>query len=417
MNYTADSIIRIAKRMSNPKRHYLVVNPLQGKHLPVHPKDALAMMHALGTKVREVYPKENVLCIGFAETATAIGAVVASHFSGNYIHTTREEAGRGYFSFAEEHSHATEQKLCADHWDQLIKGVERIVIVEDEISTGKTARALVSVLRKSAAVPENLPFSVAALTNLAQEEDERLFAEAGIETLFLVKADKSGFDARADGHAADESLLIDARVKRAASAAPLPAATAPADEDSLPFDIDGPVSGAPPLPVIPVLTSPPSAEIITSLGRLDPRIGVLTADYMAMCEMLGYELGDKLGLDQFQHGSLLVLGTEECMYPALSVAAFFETTYPNLSVYNQATARTSIVPSPDADSPITKGYQFRSVYDTSRATYLYNLGAYDRAILITDSNLASDELQTATEDVRAALSMAGTHSFLAVHWI
>lgn len=35
--YTAAGTLRIAKRYNNPKRSYLLVNPLQAKHIPVSP--------------------------------------------------------------------------------------------------------------------------------------------------------------------------------------------------------------------------------------------------------------------------------------------------------------------------------------------------------------------------------------------
>ena len=35
--YTAADTLRIAKRYNNPKRSYLLVNPLQAKHIPVSP--------------------------------------------------------------------------------------------------------------------------------------------------------------------------------------------------------------------------------------------------------------------------------------------------------------------------------------------------------------------------------------------
>ena len=41
MNYQQKDLVRIAKRENNTKRNYLVVDPLQGKHVPVEPSKAL----------------------------------------------------------------------------------------------------------------------------------------------------------------------------------------------------------------------------------------------------------------------------------------------------------------------------------------------------------------------------------------
>lgn len=70
------------------------------------------MMEALGDLLARKYPQTK-LVIGFAETATAIGAVVAERIAPDcvYVHTTREQfpAANQWIEFLEEHSHAVEQ--------------------------------------------------------------------------------------------------------------------------------------------------------------------------------------------------------------------------------------------------------------------------------------------------------------------
>ncbi|MBQ1336460.1 MAG: phosphoribosyltransferase domain-containing protein, partial [Selenomonadaceae bacterium] len=104
--FTAEDLLRVAKRHNNRKRKYILVNPLQGKHVPVSPTLSLSMMRALGDKVAARYGDAR-LVIGFAETATAIGAVVANSVSEEcvYLQTTREELPhRGaHIDFLEEH--------------------------------------------------------------------------------------------------------------------------------------------------------------------------------------------------------------------------------------------------------------------------------------------------------------------------
>ena len=77
MRYEEKDLVRIAKRENNNKRSYLVVDPLQGKHVPVSPFKALTLFSSLADKVREAYSEEKLLLVGFAETATAIGAEIA----------------------------------------------------------------------------------------------------------------------------------------------------------------------------------------------------------------------------------------------------------------------------------------------------------------------------------------------------
>ena len=79
-SYSSQDLLRIAKRFNNPKRTYLLVDPLQAKHIPVSPGRALEMMESLGDLLKK-YPGPR-LVIGFAETATAIGAAAASRSPG-----------------------------------------------------------------------------------------------------------------------------------------------------------------------------------------------------------------------------------------------------------------------------------------------------------------------------------------------
>ena len=53
MNYQQKDLVRIAKRENNTKRSYLVVDPLQGKHVPVEPSKALNLFKSLAEKRSE----------------------------------------------------------------------------------------------------------------------------------------------------------------------------------------------------------------------------------------------------------------------------------------------------------------------------------------------------------------------------
>mgnify|MGYP000267290911 CR=1 FL=1 len=56
----------------------------------------------------------------------------------DYIQTTREVIpGVNYLFFSEEHSHATEQKLVKDDIDRAAAETDRIIFIEDEVTTGK----------------------------------------------------------------------------------------------------------------------------------------------------------------------------------------------------------------------------------------------------------------------------------------
>ena len=90
MEYVESDLVRIAKRENNTKRKYLVVDPLQGKHIPVMPSRTLDLFTSLADTFRNEYKNERLLLVGFAETATAIGAQVAISIGAKYIQTTRD---------------------------------------------------------------------------------------------------------------------------------------------------------------------------------------------------------------------------------------------------------------------------------------------------------------------------------------
>ena len=200
--YSECDLLRLAKRVNNTKRSYLLVNPLQGKHIPVDPEAALTMMQALGKTVKENY-EGKPLVIGFSETATAIGSAVATEIGDEcfYTQTTREldEDVQSWIFFSEEHSHATEQKLCADGLDWQISHSDYILLVDDEISTGKTILNIVSAIRNSCPSAEHKLFVVASVLNRVDKDHLSAFAEQGISFVFLLHLDTEDYEERVRG--------------------------------------------------------------------------------------------------------------------------------------------------------------------------------------------------------------------------
>ena len=202
MEYTEADLVKLAKREKNKKRNYLLVNPMQGKHVPVSPTKALRLFDDLADKIRKSYELEKLLLVGFAETATAIGAELAVSLGVKYIQTTREIiAGADYLFFSEEHSHATEQKLVKEDMDRVMPEIERIIFVEDELTTGKTILNIISILEKR--YPKKIEFSVASILNGMNEENFQVYKDKNIELFYLLKTDHSGYSEAADKLSAD----------------------------------------------------------------------------------------------------------------------------------------------------------------------------------------------------------------------
>lgn len=169
----------------NPRRAQLLVSRLLGKHVPTDPRlvrasglllgglvaDALAgrpprplpvdLLHGaiagepgaaitLGLTAGAGTAPVDALVLGFAETATALGHCVAEALGCDYLHSTRRAvpgiAAAG--GFAEEHSHATDHVLLPTDPD-LLRGDRPLVLVDDELSTGRTALNTITALHRA----------------------------------------------------------------------------------------------------------------------------------------------------------------------------------------------------------------------------------------------------------------------------
>ena len=83
--------------------------------------------------------------------------------------------------------------------------------------------------------------------------------------------------------------------------------------------------------------------------------------------------------------SILVLGTEEFMFPAMLVGHRLEQNDPQLEVKFHATTRSPIEISDGEGYPLQSRYPLLSLYDEDRHTFIYNLKKYDHVIIITDA--------------------------------
>lgn len=342
-SYTKETTLRVAKRYRNAKRAYLLVNPLQAKHMPVSPTEALTMMRTLGEGLQQEFPGAR-LVLGFAETATALGAAVASRLGPDcaFLTTTREAGeGPGWVRFLEEHSHAAEQKLWGGDLDALLQETDTVLFVDDEISTGKTLRNMVAQLTRRWPALGEKTLVAASLLNRVTPEQEEALADAGITCRCLVRLPQEDHTAQ----------VADWTVTEAP----------PAEPQNLSF----------------------RQETLPGEGLLDPRktlrIGAYDSSCQAVAEvMLSRALGPVETL-----GKTLVLGTEECMYPALHLGEKLERL--GAEVCCHATTRSPIGLCNAPGYPIRSGWKLPSFYEEERTTYVYNLKEYDTVIVVSDT--------------------------------
>lgn len=367
VKYTEQELAAVAKRENNKKRSYLVVNRLQGKHVPVSPGKALRMFGSLAELLLEEYRGERLLLIGFAETATAVGAAVAEKLGALYIQTTREQIQDvEYFYFSEQHSHATEQKLVKDDLDRVMERVDRIIFIEDEITTGNTIRNIIELLKK--AYPGCAGFSAASLLNGMAKTYQEEYAKSGIRLHWLLRTchdsyEERAADCRGDGicHGCDSSL--------------------PA--------------------VVP--------EEYRISGCRDARRLTDGTLYKAACMQMGREAVERL--QPVRGERILVIGTEEFMYPALVLASMLEEKTGWVRCHS--TTRSPILVSSEAWYPLHERYELRSLYDRQRTTFLYDLSAYDRVCMVTD---AGEEEKEGLYSLINALVSCGNERICVIRW-
>lgn len=321
-----------------------MVDPLQGKHIPVSPGEALELFGQLAQQVNDHYGEERILTIGFAETATAIGAHVASCLGTAYIQTTREEIpGAHYLYFSETHSHATEQKLVKEDMDGIIPKTDRILFVEDEVTTGNTILNIIDVMEKT--YSRKLKFSVASLLNGMGEEALLAYKDRQIGLHYIVKTDHGAYPEAAE-RCVDNGKYIVSKT----TAGSLP-------------------------------------EVTEAAGWMDARRLVDAKQYQAACEELWNAVKKLMPVESGK--KYLVVGTEEFMYPALYVGKKME----DLGgwVRTHSTTRSPIMVSGEESYPLHTRYELKSLYDRDRTTYLYEIGKYDGTLVLTDSQKKESE--------------------------
>ena len=393
--YTEAELVRIAKRENNTRRKYLVVNRLQGKHIPVSPKEALQMFRSLAELIKEAYPSERLLMVGFAETATAIGAAVAIECQAAYMQTTREVIdGVDYLYFSESHSHATEQKLVKTDLDKIIGKTDRIVFIEDEVTTGNTILNIVRLIQKTYAQP--VSFAVASILNGMNEEALENYKNLKIPVHYLVKTAHDTYTEIAEQYQADGTCHI---------------CTKPQEKE-----VEQQKEVQQQIEMQQTKEAQQPIEVQEISGWINAR-RLHTADtYKQACEQLWQEIQQKYGYTKYTKETetgrrILVLGTEEFMYPALYVGAKLEEA--GYTVRMHATTRSPIAVSKEEKYPLHTRYELASLYDKNRTTFVYDLAEYEEVLVLMDAQKQETE---GWESLQRALTLNHNRQIRGIRW-
>lgn len=321
--------------------------------------------------MNEAYPSERLFVIGFAETATGIAAGIC-HYLDNvvfYQNTTREhKVSESYLYFTESHSHATDQMLRTTGVGHCIENVNRIVFMDDEVTTGNTICKLASILKEKYGA-SGIKYSIVSVLNSMTKDRIKQLRDEGIECVFLSdipfeykKESIIGISYERDRDTllmADETIGI----------------------DYTEFDT-----------------------------KVNVRSAILFEDYKKENDRFACEIKKHISNEHYE--DLLVLGTEECMYPAIRLGEILKRGGVADAVKVHATTRSPIIASGEGGYPLSHRYRIRSVYDKTRYTYVYNLRKYDKVIVVTDTADVTEGLN----DLILALESVGNQNILVSRW-
>lgn len=211
--FQMDDLFKFGVR-KNPKRNFLFVSTLLGKHLAIQPQ----MLKIAGSLLANIYTKtlydiqfantdvlsraikenyvsdeaqyesqktyklpQKTFIIGFAETATGISESVFSSFSNSFfVHTTRRPvcSRKNAFSFLEEHSHGINHKCFLDNEYEL-RCSDNILLIDDEITTGNTCRNLIRSITKEFGPKK---YTILSILNWCGEKEVEAFKNLESET-------------------------------------------------------------------------------------------------------------------------------------------------------------------------------------------------------------------------------------------
>lgn len=384
----------------NTKRGFLFVSKVLGKHIPVHPLipliggAALAGRYASAVHNETAFEEncdfaqaltaspvreetwqyisrnplplpEKTLFIGFAETATALGHGMFSCFAENaqYIHTTREniQGVENVLHFAEEHSHATEH-YCYAIDPVLFANKDMVVLVDDEITTGKSALNFIKAIqgrypRKKYGIVSILDWRSAADRQRLADTERELGIKIYCISLLSGRISVTGEPA-ADGYQPKEQCSAN-QVQSVVET----------------LIIDNDLGALVKFPSLNTQDKQNIAPYLYSTGRfgIDSRE---QTDLESKLQQAGVLLGQNR-----QGNKTLCLGTGEFMYIPFKIAG-----YMGEGVSVQSTTRSPIYPAEHADYGVQQAISFASPDDESITNYLYNIpvGYYDEVFIFLE---------------------------------
>ncbi|MGP3971189.1 phosphoribosyltransferase [Streptomyces sp. 6N223] len=383
----------------NPRRAHLLVSTVLGKHVPQRPARVHGTGVALGRQVRALLGEDaarRAVVLGYAETATGLGHSVSDGIGEGpgggvpYLHSTRRPVPgvTPVGGFEEEHSHHTSHLLLPGD-PALLAARGPLVLVDDELSTGRTVRNTIAALHRR--WPRDR-YVVAALADMRTDADRAALAKFSAELGVVVEVTSL---------ARGRLSLPDDVLARAADL------TSEAGEEE---------QGRLATPSAPGTLA--GVDLGWPAGLPDgARHGFTPADR----ERLQAALPDMAArLAAALPGAarrVLVLGTEELMYAPLRLAAALDDAHP-AEVYFSTTTRSPVLAVDDPGYAIRTRLTFPAhdaPADGPGPRFAYNIAGreWDAIVAVTDSTGDTPQLH-APGGLLDTLAAHAPHLLLAV---
>lgn len=394
--FEESQLFEMAMRI-NKNRSFLFVSKVLGKHIALPPQVPLLLgqllaMHYMevveqapdmraaavadmlkqqvdlqrGLEALETQPiivKRPLKIIGFAETATALGHAFFNAFGGqvDYVHTTREVIPElePLATFEEEHSHATTHYVYMQD-DSFFDGDDEIILVDDELTTGKTNLNIVSQI--IAKFPHKKTFTIVSILDWRSEEHHQAYRQ--FEQQHGITIHEVSLLA---GHIDVAGETVTQPFEQPVQQKVLPRITYATLDHLLPTD-----------QYIAVSSQQADGTLCTKPYYFGSgRFGLSKQQDLLIRQQMPIFTQQLQALRK--GGQTLVLGTGEFMYIPMRLAALLGD---NVSYHS--TTRSPIYAHPD--SFIYNQYQFDSPEHHGVANYVYNIPAnhYSDAIIIAE---------------------------------
>lgn len=155
-DYQLDDLLGFAERI-NPKRAFLFVSKVLGRHIPVAPHTMRQAFSNLAHLIPDDLPQP-IVVIGMAETAVGLSAGVHQTLQQRYpnailLNSTRHAQDATLLTtFSEDHSHAGQHLIYQSddpHIAKQVLNAKTLIMVDDEASTGNTCQNVVNALRQA----------------------------------------------------------------------------------------------------------------------------------------------------------------------------------------------------------------------------------------------------------------------------